>query len=351
MNGIAAGAQATWEAAAQAAWSTYATQYNAAAAAYNGSLAAADAGYNAVADGAAATLSAVYATANAAAQSALDSARQGWVTTEGNASAACVGAATAADAAWVASEEGAWEGYLGASGALAGHAPTATGGANANLTAAMQAGAEGATPSSENVPPVVGTTVSGTTSVITENRPDGPPWLPPGTGGEGSPRPDGNSWPSSSGDMRANTRTPAQRYRDDLYFRMRHGSVQSRAAAVNESMSGPPSPTPTGRDIQQAVEAFAAALAGARSQRGRYAGVGSVAPNKVIPDVTKRIPASEKQAVSIAKQIEKDLGKQARRQFHNMKDAALGERTSEELRMDAQALYEQFGKEIPKWLR
>jgi len=73
----------------------------------------------------------------------------------------------------VASEEGAWEGYLGASGALAGHAPTATGGAGANLTAAMQAGTEGATPSSKNVPPVVGTTVSGGNSTTTSNMPDG----------------------------------------------------------------------------------------------------------------------------------------------------------------------------------
>ena len=77
----------------------------------------------------------------------------------------------------------------------------------------------------------------------------------------------------------------------------------------------------------------------------------SVAANKVIPEIPKRIPASEKQAVSIAKQIEKDLGKQARREFHDMKDAALGDRTINELRMDAQALYEQFGKEIPKWLQ
>lgn len=74
-------------------------------------------------------------------------------------------------------------------------------------------------------------------------------------------------------------------------------------------------------------------------------------PLKCRKSLTKRIPASEKQAVSIAKQIEKDLGKPARREFHDMKDAAMGNRTIEELRMDAQALYKQFGKEIPKWLQ
>jgi RHS repeat-associated protein len=65
----------------------------------------------------------------------------------------------------------------------------------------------------------------------------------------------------------------------------------------------------------------------------------------------KRIPASEKQAKYIAKQIERDLGKDARRAFHDAKEGGVGDRTLEELKADAQALYGEAGKEIPKWLR
>jgi len=60
-------------------------------------------------------------------------------------------------------------------------------------------------------------------------------------------------------------------------------------------------------------------------------------------------PASEKTAKDIAKQIERDLGKDARRLFHDMKEA--GNRTLQQLKEDAQYLYEEAGKIIPKWLK
>ncbi len=65
----------------------------------------------------------------------------------------------------------------------------------------------------------------------------------------------------------------------------------------------------------------------------------------------RRTPASEKQAKAIAKQIEKDLGKDARRDFHDAKDRATGDRTLKELKEDARAIYEAIGKEPPLWLR
>ncbi len=67
------------------------------------------------------------------------------------------------------------------------------------------------------------------------------------------------------------------------------------------------------------------------------------------PKPQKKEPASEKTAKSMAKQIEKDLGKDARREFH---DAKQGEdRSLQELKEDASQLYKVYGKEIPKWMR
>ncbi|MDD5412119.1 MAG: hypothetical protein PHF31_12020 [Methylobacter sp.] len=54
-------------------------------------------------------------------------------------------------------------------------------------------------------------------------------------------------------------------------------------------------------------------------------------------------------ARDIAKQIEKDLGKKARREFHDLEH--LVDRTAAELRADAQQLYEEAGKVVPKWLK
>lgn len=57
----------------------------------------------------------------------------------------------------------------------------------------------------------------------------------------------------------------------------------------------------------------------------------------------KEEPVSEKIAKSMAIQIEKDLGKDARREFHDIK---IGEaRTMSELRQDATDIYHSYGKE------
>ena len=60
-------------------------------------------------------------------------------------------------------------------------------------------------------------------------------------------------------------------------------------------------------------------------------------------------PASEETAEDIAKQIERDLGRKARRDFHDLKDG--GDRTLEELKLDAEEVYERYGKKPPKWMR
>ncbi len=53
----------------------------------------------------------------------------------------------------------------------------------------------------------------------------------------------------------------------------------------------------------------------------------------------------------MAKRIEKELGKDARREFHDLKDKALGDRTMQEALEDAASLFEEAGMEIPTWLR
>jgi len=62
-------------------------------------------------------------------------------------------------------------------------------------------------------------------------------------------------------------------------------------------------------------------------------------------------PASEKTAKDMANQIERDLGGDARRAFHDLKEAGTGDRTLAELKADAKALYEKFGKMPPKWMQ
>jgi hypothetical protein len=66
-------------------------------------------------------------------------------------------------------------------------------------------------------------------------------------------------------------------------------------------------------------------------------------------DEKKPEPASEKTALAIASQIEKDLGVDARNEFHDMK--AGGDRTKNELKEQARILYEEAGKPIPPWRR
>jgi RHS repeat-associated protein len=62
-------------------------------------------------------------------------------------------------------------------------------------------------------------------------------------------------------------------------------------------------------------------------------------------------PASEKTARDIAKRIERDLGKDARRDFHDAKESGSGDRTLSQLKQDARDLYRAAGKEIPNWLK
>jgi hypothetical protein len=59
--------------------------------------------------------------------------------------------------------------------------------------------------------------------------------------------------------------------------------------------------------------------------------------------------ASEKTAKDMARQIEKDLGKPARREFHDFKKGA--DRTLQELKDDVRAIYEGTGKVPPRWMQ
>jgi RHS repeat-associated protein len=61
-------------------------------------------------------------------------------------------------------------------------------------------------------------------------------------------------------------------------------------------------------------------------------------------------PAPEKMAIDIGRRVERDLGRSARREFHDSKQRGDPDRTASQLREDARALYEDAGKEIPKWL-
>ena len=63
-----------------------------------------------------------------------------------------------------------------------------------------------------------------------------------------------------------------------------------------------------------------------------------------------RRPASEKQVRDIARQIEQDLGKDARREFHDMKEHGM-ERTLDEAKEHARILYENAGQAPPPWIQ
>jgi RHS repeat-associated protein len=60
-------------------------------------------------------------------------------------------------------------------------------------------------------------------------------------------------------------------------------------------------------------------------------------------------PASDKQGKKMGNQIGKDLGKDAKQEFHNMKEKGAPDRTLDQLKSDAADLYQQAGKEVPKW--
>jgi RHS repeat-associated protein len=62
-------------------------------------------------------------------------------------------------------------------------------------------------------------------------------------------------------------------------------------------------------------------------------------------------PASEQTAKDMAAQIERDLGADARRDFHDAKGPGRGDRTLGELREDAKRIYREYGRTPPKWMR
>lgn len=61
--------------------------------------------------------------------------------------------------------------------------------------------------------------------------------------------------------------------------------------------------------------------------------------------------ASEKTAKDVARRIERDLGVDARNQFHDMKEPGAPDRTFAELKSHARELYEAAGWEVPGWLK
>jgi RHS repeat-associated protein len=62
-------------------------------------------------------------------------------------------------------------------------------------------------------------------------------------------------------------------------------------------------------------------------------------------------PASDKVGKEIGKKIEKDLGSDARKTFHNMKERGAPDRSLNQLHEDARDVYRQHGADVPKWLK
>ncbi len=65
----------------------------------------------------------------------------------------------------------------------------------------------------------------------------------------------------------------------------------------------------------------------------------------------KEQPASDKVGKQMGNQIEKDIGKEAKQDFHGAKEAGAPDRTMSQLKQDAIDIYQTAGKEIPKWLK
>ncbi|MGH9475360.1 MAG: RHS repeat-associated core domain-containing protein, partial [Terriglobales bacterium] len=62
-------------------------------------------------------------------------------------------------------------------------------------------------------------------------------------------------------------------------------------------------------------------------------------------------PAPKQTAQDMAAQIQRDLGRKARREFHDAKDTAGRDRTLGELNEDAERIYKGHGKQPPAWMR
>jgi hypothetical protein len=53
----------------------------------------------------------------------------------------------------------------------------------------------------------------------------------------------------------------------------------------------------------------------------------------------------------MGKKIERDLGSDARKDFHDMKERGAPDRSLRQLTEDARDVYRQHGADIPKWLQ
>jgi hypothetical protein len=94
-----------------------------------------------------------------------------------------------------------------------------------------------------------------------------------------------------------------------------------------------------------------AAMAAFPEGEGMAAADDAAAAAKAAKAASKCVKASEKTAKAMARQIGKDLGKDAQRAFHDAKEPGSGDRTMEQLKADAQALYQEDGVPLPKWMQ
>jgi hypothetical protein len=62
-------------------------------------------------------------------------------------------------------------------------------------------------------------------------------------------------------------------------------------------------------------------------------------------------PAPDKTGKDFGRRIGKDLGEDAKQEFHDMKEKGAPDRSLNQLKQDASDLYRQAGKDIPNWLR
>jgi hypothetical protein len=62
-------------------------------------------------------------------------------------------------------------------------------------------------------------------------------------------------------------------------------------------------------------------------------------------------PASDKTGKDFGRRIGKDLGEDAKKEFHDMKEKGAPDRSLNQLKQDASDLYRQAGKDIPNWLK
>jgi RHS repeat-associated protein len=146
--------------------------------------------------------------------------------------------------------------------------------------------------------------------------------------------------PNSSGEIKADNRTPHERYRYDLLYTMRYGkTIDERAAAWDEYHFGPPSPGPTMGDVGRAVGDVAAAIA-SRGQRCPPSSRGALA-RRAVPkgaDRFSRTPISlmDEMVLDAAKQgkgikIIDNLGDE---QFKGMEKWSYSEKSAAGLRSE-----------------